>query len=86
MLPRPQLSQTDGAPHCQFGWSAFDCKKEAYKCDWTWPPLPVMRAMAFLHPVLGSGGVSHRRDRHSADPPSPSLLTHLLKGEGAAAE
>ena len=33
-----------------------------------------------------SGPSSRRRDCHIADAPSPSLLKHLLKGEGSAAE
>ena len=32
------------------------------------------------------GGTSHWRDCHFADVPSPSILKHLLKGEGGAAE
>ena len=32
------------------------------------------------------GAVSRRRDCHSANTPSPSLLKHLPKGEGGAAE
>ena len=35
---------------------------------------------------LKAGGSSHWRDCHFADAPSPSLLKHLLKVEGAAAE
>ena len=40
--------------------------------------------------VCGTGGTSthlaRRRDCHFADTPPPSLLKHLLQGEGGAAE
>ena len=32
------------------------------------------------------GSASRRRDCHFTDIPSPSILKHLLKGEGGAAE
>ena len=40
-----------------FSWAPFDCKKAPPKCSDTWPPYEVMRAMAFLQPVRGSGGL-----------------------------
>ena len=43
-------------------------------------------ARAKLKPLTEDGGVSRRRDCHFADALSPSLLIHLLKGEGGAAE
>ena len=36
--------------------------------------------------LFEAGGSSRRRDCHSADAPSPSLLKHLLQGEGGAPE
>ena len=36
--------------------------------------------------LIDKGHDSHWHDCHSADAPSPTLLTHLLKGEGGAAE
>ena len=36
--------------------------------------------------LTGGGETSRRRDWHSADTPSPSLLNRLLKGEGGAAK
>ena len=36
--------------------------------------------------IARRGGISRRRDCLFADVPSPSVLKHLLKGEGDAAE
>ena len=40
-----------------FSWGPVDCQKDPDRCDWPFPPHEVMRAMAFVQPVRGSGGV-----------------------------
>ena len=51
---------------------------------------PRLRRLADGEPLLWrrlvAGECSRRRDCHFADIPSPSLLKHLLKAEGGAAE
>ena len=40
-----------------FNKAPFYCGRAPWHCQDTWPPYQVMRAMAFLQPVLGSGGL-----------------------------
>ena len=52
----------DGVGYCTvfqiFSQGPFECAKDPAHCwDRTWPPYDVMRAMAFLQPVRGSGGL-----------------------------
>ena len=54
-----------------------------HRSDW---PATLASSHRPTPPAAAGGAASRRRDCHSADIPSPSLLKHLLKGEGAAAE
>jgi hypothetical protein len=52
----------DGVAYCTvfqiYSQGPFECAKNPSDCwDRTWPPYAVMRAMAFLQPVRGSGGL-----------------------------
>ena len=71
---------------------------QARYCEWLPPGAafvserPLSSAVPEVFPEVfrvsrqGLGGVSRRRDDHFADVPSTSLLKHLLKVEGDAAE
>ena len=51
----------DGVATCTvaqiFSWGPVDCQKDPDRCEWPFPPYEVMRAMAFVQPVRGSGGI-----------------------------
>ena len=51
----------DGVATCTvaqiFSWGPVDCQTDPDRCEWPFPPYEVMRAMAFVQPVRGSGGV-----------------------------